>query len=205
MAATPVTLEAAYPHLVPDEGELKEAAHELFPAWADYVTHVSPYVMAISLETSAYILWAARATGATSAIDFGSGFTSYVLRCALDDVWSIDDSREWLDWTGTFLERYGKRYRGRMCQWKFFRYYDQRPRDLVVYDFSGGEMREKYFGYAMQMIAPGGIAVLDDAQHPEHQKTMHQEAREQCCDIFGLREWTRDGVDRYAALIVRPG
>ncbi len=199
-----MTLEAAYPQLVPTDTELKEARDELLDAYMDYVTHVSPYVMAISLETSAYILWAARATGATSAIDFGSGFTSYVLRCALDDVWSLDDSAEWLAWTNRFLERYGKSHVGRLCEWKFVRYFDPSPRDFVVYDFSGGDMREKYFGYAMQMIAPGGIAILDDAQHPEHQKTMHQEAREQRCDIFGLREWTCDSVDRYAALIVRP-
>jgi hypothetical protein len=195
-------LAAAYPHLVPTDIELKACTEELLDPYIDYVTHVSPYVMAISLNTSAYILWAARKIRAESAIDFGSGFTSYVLRLACDDVWSVDDSPEWLEWSARFLERYGMLHVGHLERWHLFAYRNQDPRDIVVYDFSGGDMRNDNFGYAISMV--GSIGVLDDAQHPEHQKTMHQAAREQGYDLFGLRDWTCDGVDRYAALVVKP-
>lgn len=195
-------LIGAYPHLVPTKEDLAAATAELEPAYQDYVKHVSPAQMAIALETAAYILWAASRIQVRSAVDFGSGFTSYVLRLVCDDVWSVDDSPEWLLWTQRFLARHGQA-NGQLVTWDDYKT-QELHHDLVVYDFSSGEMRDANFAHAIGQLNRGGIAVLDDANHQGHQTSMHKAARHYGYDLFGLQDWTRDFFRRFAALVVAP-
>lgn len=200
-------LHKSYPWLVPTDTDLKNATASLEDAYQDYIKHVSPSQMTIALETSAYILWAAgrvqeRLERPIVGIDYGSGFTSYVLRKACGRVWSVDDSSEWLEWTRRFLERHDV-YNNRLCLWDDDDYRAQSP-DVVVYDFSSGEMRDNNFQFAIGQVAPGGIAILDDANHEGHQKSMHAAAKKFGYDLFGLQDWTRDYYKRFAAMVVVP-
>jgi hypothetical protein len=189
-----------YPHLAPTEEALEKAYDRLDSAYRDYVAHISPARMAISQETAAFILWTCEAQGAATAVDFGSGFTSYVLRFAGCDTTSVDDSPEWLHWTKTFLDRYDQVNGGLVL------FDDYRPRavDVVVYDFGGGQLRNDHFVTAIAQVGPGGVAVLDDANFENHQKAMRRACHKFHYDLFGLEDWTRDWFDRYAALVVRP-
>ena len=195
-----MSLADHYPHLAPTEQDLEKAADRLDTAYRDYVAHISPARMAISQETAAYILWVCEAQGAATAIDFGSGFTSYVLRFAGCDTISVDDSPEWLHWTGTFCDRYDQTD-GRLVLFDDFR---PRRADVVVYDFGGGQLRNDHFVTAIAQIGPAGIGILDDANFDIHRKAMHRACSRFHYDLFSLEDWTRDWYDRYAALVVRP-
>jgi predicted O-methyltransferase YrrM len=197
------TLHLVYPQFVPTAENLAEATARLEPAYQDYIKHVSPSQMTIALETSAYLLWAMeQLPQVRSAVDFGSGFTSYVLRLACADVWSVDDSPEWLCWTRRFLERHGKDC-GQLAVWDDYKH-TEHSHDVVVYDFSSGQMRDDYFQFAIGQLSPGGIAILDDANHQGHQKSMYKAARHYRYGLFGLQDWTRDFHRRFAALVVAP-
>lgn len=193
-------LRDAYPHLWPTPAELSRAGARIRHAYQDYVFHVSPAIMAISFETASYILWVAERTDARTATDFGSGFTSYVLRVAGCVTTSVDDSPEWLGWTERFLDRY------QMTDGKVVSFddYTPGPVDLVVYDFAGGEKRNEQMELAVGQIAPGGVCVLDDAHSSVHQAKMHETAAQFRYDLFGLQDLTKDYFGRYAALMVRP-
>jgi hypothetical protein len=195
-----MSLADLYPHLAPTEEDLEKARVRLEDAYRDYVAHVSSAQMAISLETASFILWVCEAQGAATAVDFGSGFTSYVLRFAGCDTTSVDDSPEWLHWTRLFLERHDQ-HNGSLIR---FDDYKPRPVDVVVYDFSGGQLRDDHFVTAIAQIGPGGVAVLDDAQFDVHQKAMRRAVTRYRYDLFGLEGYTKDYFARYAALVVRP-
>ncbi len=190
---------------IPEEADLEKARDRLFDAYRDYVAHVSPAQMAISLETATYVLWAAEKLGSEiwgrpfTAVDFGSGFTSYVLRFAGCDTISVDDSSEWLHWTEVFLNRYGLT-EGRLCLLDEFRPVQA---DLVVYDFGSGQLRDDHFMTALAQIAPGGIGILDDANHPLHQKAMKRAAEKFNYSLYGIGGLTTDWQGRFAALVVR--
>lgn len=199
-SVTDSILHLHHPELVPTETDLKEARARLEVPYHDYTLHVSPPQMAIALETAAYTLWVSQRITLRSAVDFGSGFTSYVLRLVCDDVWSVDDSPEWLDWTRTFLDRY-RQDTSQLVTWNDYRTRDL-THDLVVYDFSCGQMRDDNFDFAVGQLRAGGIGVMDDANHQDHQTSMHKAARKHGYGLFGLQDWTRDQYHRFAALIV---
>lgn len=196
-------LAQAHPNLCPTDEDLKHCRNRLERAYGDYTAHVSPANMAMSLESCAYIMWLALQLDVKRAIDFGSGFTSYVLRVVCDDVVSVDDSPEWLAWTHTFLERHNMHH-GRLVLWDDFEPADQTEFGLVVYDFSAGNIRDEHFMDAVAAIAPGGVGVMDDAMHVNHQKSMRDAALAFGYEMCGVEDWTRDEYSRYAAIIIRP-
>jgi hypothetical protein len=196
------TLHLHHPELVPTDDDLAAARERLVPAYIDYTTHVSPENMAMSIDACAYILFAAEQVKPTSAADFGSGFTSYVLRLVCDDVWSVDDSPEWLEWTRRFLDRHGVDT-GHLSAWSEYQH-TAHHHDLVVYDFSSGLIRDTHFEFAVGQIAPGGIGIADDMNHTGHQLSFHNACRKHKYDVFGLQDWTRDVHRRFCALVVAP-
>lgn len=200
MTVAELTIADHHPEFVPTADDLRHTYNRLERAYKDYTSHVSPDHMAMSLEACSYIMWLAVQTRAKRAIDFGSGFTSYVLRVVCDDVVSVDDSPEWLAWTRRFLERHSVD-NGRCILWDD---YEPVEADLVVYDFSCGQMRDDHFIDAVAAIGPGGVAVLDDAMHINHQKSMRHAALAFGYGLYGLQDYTRDFHRRYCALVVRP-
>ncbi len=197
------SLTDKYAALLPTEEQLADATARLDDAYQEYVRHVSPAVMAISLPTSAFILALCERLGVGRAVDFGSGFTSYVLRSAVPKVFSVDDSPEWLSWTRGFLDRHHQQTTG-LCTWEFFKTTAHESFDLVVYDFSNGQTRLDNAQYALTQVRSGGVCVFDDCQQAPVQQAIANAAREAQCDVFGLREWTLDTFHRYAALAVIP-
>lgn len=177
--------------------EIAEVSGELAEFYDFYTTYVSMAQMAISLETAAYIGVLARTAG--SAVDFGSGFTSYVLRRYCDDVWSVDDSDEWLENTRVYLN-------GRDVttdQLVLIDDYPSAQHDLVVYDYAGGETRDALYGFAFSQIAPGGTIVLDDMQWDSHAENAESAATEAGMELFSCKSWTLDRFGRFAMAAVR--
>jgi predicted O-methyltransferase YrrM len=156
--------------------------------------------MAASLETSALLFALCRTAGVSSAIDFGSGFSSYVLRSwaaeAGGAVASVDDDPAWLGRTSEFLRARGLSLEG-LYLWPST---PSRTYDLVFHDLAAGALREASMSTAVQ--ASKRLVVFDDAQHRGHRAAMTATARGRF-RIFSLRRFTLDATRRYAALAVR--
>lgn len=203
-----MSVRTAHPRLAPGIDVEDFAAYRLRDAYQDYTTHVSPAQMAMSLASCSYIYWLCLTTDARRVADFGSGFTSYVLREYARNVYydveviSVDDSVEWLGWTAGFLSRHGFDETG-LVGWSTVKADPPKDLDLIVYDFSSGPVRDDHFGFALDCLGPTGVAVFDDAQHVGHQERMRAECVARRYDLFDLGEWTKDESGRFAALAVK--
>lgn len=176
----------------------------LADAYDDYTQHVSPDNMAISLRSVSYIVWLCEQVQARTVCDFGSGFTSYALRVYQEQaprpvsVLSIDDDEDWLTKTKDYITSQGMIADG-------LRLWDEDvpliQSDLVVYDFAGGDVRERWMGYALEHTKK--VCVFDDANHDTHRMEMEKVSAELGFEFYGVEPWTRDRFNRYAAVAVR--
>lgn len=187
----------------PKDGELDDLRLALAPVYREYTENVSHDGMAIALRTAVYCVWLCEQLDAKTACDFGSGFTSYALRWYAQNkkgvqVTSIDDNAEWLEKTGKFLADHDMAT-GELVLWDDIA--ALWPFDVVVYDFGGGEWRERWMHYALQHTAKA--CVFDDVMHDGHRKKMDEVCELEQMPVFGLDPWTRDRFHRYAALALR--
>lgn len=179
----------------PDPRALFEIRAALIPAYVDYCRTVSRRSMAVSLETNRQ---------ARTVADFGSGWSSYVLRRYARTfggvtVVSVDDDPAWLHRTEQFLVK-------RWCDTDnlvLWGEYAATGFDVVLHDFSSGELRESSMPVAAEALNEGGLIMFDDAQHEGHRAAM-----EAVCDAYELemvdvRRWTEDAVNRYALVGAR--
>lgn len=185
--------EAIFPHVGP-----------LIEPYREYCLTVSKRGMAASLETCAYLMWLCHELQPGSVVDYGSGFTSYVLRsyAASQDrpvrVVSVDDNEGWLVKTGTFLGRHGLSQSGLMLldEWlardEMF--------DLAIYDLGGGEVRNEHMLRATQLA---GTILYDDAQAPQHHFRMAEVAQECGMVLLDVYRQTLEITCRYAAVATR--
>ncbi len=174
----------------------------------DYVKYcrvVSSPQMALSMETSILLWQTCEAMDATNVADFGSGWSSYVLRrwAAAHDgvkVTSVDDNDDWLTKTAVFLAEHDLNG-GELVSWEEYQTAPPAPHDVVLHDLAGGMIREDAMPLIAQQVRLGGMAIFDDAQHAEHRAAMRQ--------LDGLFDWidvqrpTTDAFGRYAMLGVR--
>lgn len=205
MTAETASLAEQHPRLVPDPARWLTHRENLLPAWADYTEHVSPPEVAIALETATYIACLWETIEPPGAVDFGSGFTSYVLAyCAHKHggghVVSVDDNERWLEWTARFLERYG--YQNHRLT--HTDQYEPELFDLVVYDYSAATYRDAAIGFAFEQVAPGGLIVFDDAHHERHRAIFVHEGTARGFDLYALGDWTLDQRGRYGAIGIAP-
>lgn len=199
-------LQAAHSGLSIEEGELASLQRMFLQSHHEYVSHLSPADMAASLPTLAYLYFLCRATRARSVLDLGSGLSSYVLRCYARDaaypvsVTSVDDDAKWLARTEEFLRENGCGDVGALSLWSDYQSSPAQRHDVVFHDLAGGEVREEAMPFAVAQVAPGGLIVLDDAQHPGHRARMGTELSAAAMQIYSLRRWTLDGYGRWAVL-----
>lgn len=182
----------------PTDRDVRHAERELSQVYDHYVKLVSPSGMAASLATSSLLLALCRTTNISTAIDLGSGFSSYVFHHWAAEsgarICSVDDSEEWLGRTQEFLALYDFEP-ARVCLWPDI------PSDrfeLVFHDLSQGERREA----AMQIAADSAsrFVVFDDAQHRGHRIKMKAVSATSGLALYSLRSLTLDNIHRYAAL-----
>jgi predicted O-methyltransferase YrrM len=201
-------LLAAHPALVPSETEWATLSAELLPAYDTYVANVSTPGMAVSLETAAYLYHLCRATSATSVLDLGSGFSSYVLRRYASEaphpvtVTSVDDDPEWLERTADFLREWGCDSK-KLVKWPEYQALPTGPHRVVFHDLARGELRETAMRLATDQVSPDGVIVFDDAQHLGHRHRMYAEGSRAGLQLYSLRQRTLDSIDRWAVLGVR--
>jgi predicted O-methyltransferase YrrM len=157
--------------------------------------------MAASLETTAVLLALCRAERVTSAIDLGSGFSSYVLRRWAREadcvVFSVDDDPVWLTRTKEFLDGHDLPG-GDLCLWPAL---PNRTFELVFHDLANGARREEAMATALQ--ASSRLVIFDDAQHRGHRAAMKTACAGAGARLYSLRALTVDWMKRYSMLAIR--
>ena len=177
---------------------------KLLTAYMDYCQHVSARSMALSIETATLLFNLCETVDAVNVADFGSGFSSYVLRRYAADhpgvqVTSVDDNAAWLAKTGGFLDRWNL-VDGLLMSWDEYREKPTGPHDVILHDLAGGELRNESMPFVADQARAGGLVVFDDMQHEPH--------REAAAGLVGF-EWldtragTLDEIGRFAVVGVR--
>lgn len=189
--------------LQPPKSEIEPYFQRLVHDYCTYCRAVSPRSMAINIETGAYLWWLCDLVKATRVADFGSGFSSYVLRryaAAADQpvhVDSFDSEQEWLDNTRRFLESVDMPTTGLHLGLSSVQ---PQTYSVVVNDYSGGEERDEAAWIAGNALGPGGVVVFDDAHHPDHHLNMAAVCITYRLDFLDVYYQTVDEIGRYAAV-----
>jgi SAM-dependent methyltransferase len=155
--------------------DLVAARTLLQPAHDLYISTISPQGMALSLETSALAWVLCNQRRPTSVLDLGSGFSSYVLRRAAQNigcpvVWSVDDDEAWLPKSREFCEKQGVRT-DNFVPWSTFKDSDLRF-DLVIYDLGRMPARFANLVQGLGFMKPGGCVIIDDMHKFNYHKTV---------------------------------
>lgn len=197
-----VLLRARSLALAPTGRELGVHIDKIARLYRHYVGAVSPQEMAASPATVAYLHHLCTVLRPNRVLDLGSGLSSAVLRKYQQEqnpsceVVTVDDDSEWLEKTRKFL------IDNELSAEQLCRPGDVKGEfDLVFHDMNGGEVRERAAAWAMRMARPGGVIVLDDAHR--HGDAYRKAAAAEGVDVYSLKSWTIDQMERHAALGIK--
>lgn len=183
--------------------DLWNSTNQLFPAWARYVSSVSVATHALSLETGGYLLWLCRQLRPACAVDYGSGFSSFVLRrYALEashpiTIRSVDDSGQWAERTREFLESEGLDSNGVVSLEDL----DVAGVDLALHDLGNFASRVRALPGVVDRMHGNGLVVVDDTHVPSVHEALKRIGADAGRRSYSLRSWTLDSIGRYASLL----
>lgn len=171
---------------IPDAQRALSARH------ATYVATVSTAVAAVSLETAALLQVLCEALEVDTALDLGSGFSTWVL-AGSTHVTSVDDSEQWRLATERFL--------GPVAAEVDLVRLDQVDRigssfDLVFHDLGSMVTRATWLPWALDRAVKA--CVLDDVHKPPYRATVEQELAGRRGTLWKAGRPTRDGFGREA-------
>jgi len=177
-------------------------AQRLAPAYADYIARVSPDPIAIGLPLATFLGVLCAALRPQRILDLGSGFSSFTFRASCTPaaaIWSIDESRAWLDRTRDFLRRHGADT-PHLATWEDLIATSPAPFDLVLQDFATLDVRRQMLDRVVDLCRPGGLLVIDDMHVPAYRRATLRALDRRGVDHFSLRLFTRKRL-RYAYLV----
>lgn len=204
-------LQAKYPPLQ-DYAQLAGPIRELLaPHHRTYVSSVSTEDVVASLETCVFLYAMCDILNPSRIADLGSGFSSFMFRAWAKnsgrsaEVWSVDDSDEWLDATRDYLTGEGVSSEN-VISWEEFTADGRGHFDLVFHDISSKiAFRIAALPKAMELASPGGVVVLDDVhKKKKYQTFLRRTLAEAGEDYYDLKSLLKDRYGRYAWLVIRP-
>ncbi|MGP8153877.1 MAG: hypothetical protein ACLQBQ_07010 [Smithella sp.] len=179
--------------------------HEILPFYQDYISNTSNAIMAISFELSILLLTLCEVIKPKRIIDFGSGFSSFIFRyfamnhtgIPMPEVWSVDDSQEWLDKTGEFL--ISKNIKGdNLFTLESIKQKKDIPFDLILYDLGAFDIRIMNLELALSMLSQDGTIVLDDMHGADYAFFVLNSLRNNKFKKYSTYHYTIDKINRYA-------
>lgn len=181
-------------------------AQRIALSYADYTSNVSPDPIAIALPLATFLGVICEQLRPRRILDLGSGFSSYVFRSyaqaqtdSAPAIWSVDQSRAWLDKTCAFLQRHGVDS-PHLATWDEFTAAAPPPFDLVLQDFATLVDRERMLDRVVDHCAPGGLIVIDDMHVPGYRRGTLRALDRRGLTYFSLRLFTKKRL-RYAYLV----
>lgn len=175
---------------------------EITPFYKEYTSIVSNPVMAASLELSIFLMILCDLIKPKRVIDFGSGFTSFIFRYYAKrdqdiEVWSVDDSTEWLKKTEDFLKSKSVSLNN-LFSLASIKQKLTMPFDLILYDMGTFENRMANLQYVLEMIAKDGIIVLDDMHGADYGYFVWGLLKKNKFKRYSIRHYTNDCYGRYS-------
>ena len=175
-----------------------------------YVSTVSSEDVVASLETCTFMYVLCDVLKPGRIADLGSGFSSFVFRTwakqtdAPAEIWSVDDSDQWLAATREYLAGEGLSDE-HVVSWDEFVAADLGRFDFVFHDI--GEKipkRIELFPKAMSLAGPGGAVVLDDVHKKKgnYRNFVRSALAEAGLDYYDLKSLLEDQYGRYAWLVL---
>lgn len=176
--------------------------HEIMPFYQDYVSNISNPIMAASFETSVFLLILCDLIKPQRIIDFGSGFSSFIFRFYSQkhsgtEVWSVDDSQEWLDKTGEYL------IKNNMSADNLFSLESMKQKkdisfDLMLYDMGAFDTRMSNLKFALDMLSRNGMIILDDMHGADYAFFVLDSLKQNNFKKYSAYHYTNDNYGRYA-------
>lgn len=184
--------------------EAPKIARRFRDDYLDYLNRVGHPNHAASLELIATLWLMAEALQPKRMVDLGSGFTSFIFRTWAAEhpgveVWSVDDSPEWLERTRAWLGE--KRVSTEnLAVWETFIQAPPAPFDLVLHDMGMMDTRARTLNQAISLARKGGYVILDDVHKDEYRRYATGELERANIQALSLKAFTRDPIFRYAWL-----
>lgn len=200
---------ARFPVLAGLPDAIFESWKQLADPYHEYVSQVSPPVWAVSPQTAALMHALCVLLEPKTALDLGSGFSSFVLRRYSRDsshpcvVHSVDDDPRWLDQTRNYLAAHGLSTDG-IFLWPAFQARAPAHYDLVLHDMGRMNVRLETLPRVLDLPAPDGLLVLDDLHKQEYSPGAFDHCHRAGFEVCMLRSATLDVIGRYAGLVYRP-
>jgi hypothetical protein len=190
-----------------DQATIAKNKTLLEPYYNRYIKEVSVANMAASLELSASLLSMCQAANYKKLVDLGSGFTSFVLRYYAKshrdvEVYSVDDSKEWLEKTGEYLRTSDVGVE-RLMTFEDFINGKFSNFECIVHDLNFVEERIKHVTRLLSLLSSKGILILDDMHKPDYRHQVLHKLKTEPFDVYELRELTIDSFGRYAMIASR--
>jgi predicted O-methyltransferase YrrM len=140
-------------------------------------------------------------------LDLGSGFSSFTFNfykkntTSKPEIWSVDDSAEWLEKTNDFLTG-NKISINNLMTWDSFSKKDWEPFDFILHDLGRMDVRMKVFEKVISYAKPGGIIVLDDVHKKDYMSFVKQKLKQMNLNYYNLESFTMDKFKRFAILVI---
>jgi predicted O-methyltransferase YrrM len=176
--------------------------------YAQYIKTISP--MAPSMQTLRLLI--NLCVPGDRVLDLGSGFSSFVLRHYAEsmslEVWSVDDSTQWLDKTYEYCKQSGipDSVNRNFMVWDAFVEMQStaNPFDVVFIDIGRTRKRPEYYQTILRDCCDARSLVLfDDMHKPILKRAAEKELRRyNYLDIPVIKD-TRDQFGRYCKLVFR--
>lgn len=189
-------------------GRKSEARNRIFPYYNEYIHGVSNEIMTVSLELCLVLLSLCEFRRPRRILDLGSGFSSFLFRfyaAGADpepEVWSVDDSTEWLEKTRSYLADHDLPA-SNLLTWDALIGRDAGRFDLVLYDLGGFDFRRDSFSRVLEYLGAGAFLVVDDMHAAEYGRHVIQRLRRDDIPHFSIRSYTNDKYGRYSLLAYR--
>jgi len=180
---------------------------EMSATFREYTNTVSLEGMPISFESACFLWSLCEATQPRRILDMGSGFSSFVFRRyqrnadVRPEVWSVDESQEWLEKTRKFL-RLQDLSDDNLYTWEEFLELEPPHFDLIFHDLGYMHERPDIFERLLGLRRPQGFLVVDDFQNPVYRAEITHRLRQyDTLAGYCLRWLTLDKSLRYIMLV----
>ena len=183
---------------------------EMRAAFIEYTDTVSYEGMPISFESACFLWSLCEALKPERILDMGSGFSSFVFRRyqvtagLKPEIWSVDESAEWLEKTGEYLRSHGLSDQD-LYTWDAFQSLQPPKFDLIFHDLGYMNERPDILERLLTLKKEDGVIIVDDFQNPVYRAEIDRRfRRHERLESHSLRWLTLDKFLRYC-LLVRGG
>lgn len=189
------------------EQELAISVNRLKDDYDYYIKNVSIGNSAVSIETAALIDMIVRKNKVQRILDLGSGFSSFVFRQYQKDVsiqvevTSIDADTKWLKKTEKYLAQNGLNTDS-LHHWHYFTKNFDGQFDLIFVDMRPVSARVEWAERLQKSLTKSGVMLIDDVHKVHLIAPLLKIYKKHMNELLNLKKITKDGLGRYALLVL---